>query len=358
MKKILISVAGIFLALFLVACEQEPVEREAVARPIKMMTLGEATSGGNLEFPGVISASQSTDLGFEVSGQIIEFPVDEGQEVEKGDILARLDPRDYQDKLDIQASRLKAAEADYERYKILVKDGWVSEQEFEKHVRNFESAQSSYRTAEKALDDTSLRAPFSGNIARKIADEFQNIQAKEAVLIIHDVTSLQVVVNIPERDFVQGDRTRTPKQVTEEINPRVLIASLGADEYPAYVKEVATLADPTTRTYSATFGFSPPEGANVLPGMTARLIVTPKRGQFGDRTFKVPVHIVAADENGDPYVWIFDPETSTVQKRLVKTGQLSGENIEILSGISAGETVAVTGIAQLREGLSVRPLED
>lgn len=358
MKKVLLPFAGIFLALILAACEQEPAEQEAVSRPIKMMTLGEATSGGTLEFPGVVSASQSTELGFEVAGQIIEFSVDEGQDVEKGDVLARLDPRDYQADLDIHAANLKAAKADYERYKILFEDGWVSEQKFEKETRTFETAQARYRTAEKAFNDTSLRAPFSGNIARKIANEFQNVQAKEPVLVIHDVTSLEVVVNIPERDFVQRDRTRTNKEVTEEINPRVLIASLSEDEFPAYVKEVATQADPTTRTYSATFGFSPPEGANVLPGMSARLIVTPKRGEFGDRTFKVPVHIVAADENGNPYVWVFDPETSTVQKRPVKTGQLSGDEIEILSGISAGETVAITGIAQLRDGLSVRPLED
>ena len=78
MKKHLITFAGIFLALFLVACEQEQAEQEVVARPIKMMTLGDATAGGNLEFPGVVSAAQSTELGFEVSGQIIEFPVKEG----------------------------------------------------------------------------------------------------------------------------------------------------------------------------------------------------------------------------------------------------------------------------------------
>ena len=358
MKKHLITFAGIFLALFLVACEQEQAEQEVVARPIKMMTLGDATAGGNLEFPGVVSAAQSTELGFEVSGQIIEFPVKEGQEVTEGDVLARLDSRDYQADLDIWAAQLKAAQADYERYKTLYEQGWVSQQKFEQQTRSLESIEARYRGAEKTFNDTTLRAPFSGNIARKIAKEFQNVQAKQAVLVIHDVTSLEVVVNIPERDFAQGERRRTLEEVTRDINPRVLIASRGDDEYPAHVKEVSTLADPTTRTYSATVTFNPPESANILPGMTARLIVTPKRGEFGDRTFKVPVHVVVADEMGRSYVWVFDPLSSTVQRRLVKTGQLFGGEIEIVSGISAGETIALSGIAQLRDGLPVRPLEN
>lgn len=358
MKRILILTAGLFIAIFLAACEQEQTEKEAVSRPIKMLTVGEATGGGTLEFPGVVSASQSTELGFEVSGQIIEFPVEEGQEVDLGTLLARLDPRDYQSELDAKAADLKLAESNYGRYKTLFEQGFTSQQKFEQETRTFESAKAGYEAAQKALDDTNLRAPFAGNIARKIASDFQNVRAKQAVLVLHDVTSLEVVVNIPERDFAQGDRQRTMDEVTAAIKPMVSLSSLEGQEFPARLKEVSTEADPTTRTYAITFAFNPPENINILPGMTARVSVTPDRGQFAQETLKVPVNVVAVDANGQSFVWVVDPATSTVMKRVVEVGQLAESDIFILAGLSSGETIALTGIAQLREGLLVRPLEN
>ena len=92
--------------------------------------------------------------------------------------------------------------------------------------------------------------------------------------------------------------------------------------------------------------------------MTARVSVTPDRGQFGQETLKVPVNVVAVDANGQSFVWVVDPATSTVTKRVVEVGQLAESEILILAGLSAGETIALTGIAQLREGLPVRPLEN
>ena len=358
MKRILILTVGFLIAMFLTGCEQEQTQQEPVVRSIKMLTIGEAKGGNMLVFPGVVSASHNTELAFKVSGQIIEFNVKAGQNVEKGTLLARLDPHDYQADLDIKTADLKAAKADYDRFKELFEQGFTSQQQFEKITRTYETSQAALKTSMKALDDTNLRAPYGGNIASKIASNFQNVQAKQAVLVLHDVTALEVVVSIPEGDLVQGDRQRTMDEITAAIKPKVILSSLNNQEFPAELKEITTRADPTTRTYSATFVFHPPENINVLPGMTARVTVFPQRGQFSLEALKVPVNVVAADETGQSYVWIVDPNTSTVMKREVEVGQLTGTEITILAGLSTGETIALTGIAQLREGLKVKPLEN
>jgi len=358
MKRILILTVGFLIAMFLTACEQEQTQQEPVVRSIKMLTIGEVKGGNMLVFPGVVSASDSTELAFKVSGQIIEFPVKAGQNVEKGTLLARLDPHDYQADLDIKTADLKAAEADYERYKKLREQGFASEQEFEKKTRTFETTQAALKTSGKALEDTNLRAPYGGNIASKIASNFQNVQAKQPVLVLHDVTALEVIISVPESDLVMGDQQGTLDEVTARIKPKVILSSLGNQEFPAELIELLTKADPITRTYSATFAFHPPANVNILPGMTARVAVFPQRGQFGLETLKVPANVVAADESGQSYVWIVDPSTSTVMKRNVEVGLLIGNEISILAGLSVGETIALSGTAQLREGLKVKPLEN
>ena len=84
------------LSVLVGACgEEAPVEQAEVARPVKMITIGESAAGKTLEVPGSVSAAQSADLSFEVSGRMLERIVEEGQLVEAGEVVAKLDPRDY-----------------------------------------------------------------------------------------------------------------------------------------------------------------------------------------------------------------------------------------------------------------------
>ena len=90
-----------------------------------MMTIRGAT-GAQLEYPGTIAAAQNTDVAFEVSGQIVEFPVKEGQDVVRGDLIARLDPRDYQSQRDAAVAQRQRAKADYDRYQELYANNSIS----------------------------------------------------------------------------------------------------------------------------------------------------------------------------------------------------------------------------------------
>ena len=201
-------VVGTLSALIL-GCGEEPVSTDPVPRPVKILVIEENKAGLTLEYPGKISPNQESYMAFEVPGRIVSFPVNEGQKVKKGAILARLDPRDYQATYDAEIARLRQASAEYERYAALYEAQNTSLSELQIKQRSFEVRKANVRQAQKALEDTQLIAPFSGKIGKKLLKDYQNVQAKEPVLILQDNSTLEILINIPERDLtgaVQGSR--------------------------------------------------------------------------------------------------------------------------------------------------------
>jgi len=351
---------SIGLLTFVVACGgEEQADETPVARPVRMLTLAGGVSEGALEYPGVISPTQNAELAFEVAGRIVEFPVDEGQAVERGQVLARLDARDYEASRDAAAASMNAARADYDRYRELYASDAVSQQELELKRRNYELTEARNRTAEKALADTRLQAPFSGTVARKLVDDFRNVQAKEPILVLQDESGLEVVVNVPERDFVLVAPGLTLEERTARTNPQVELSSLPGRRFPATLTEFATTADPVTRTYAVTLSFDPPSDVAVRSGMTAKVIVTVPADLAEDVVaFTVPASAVVADEDGTPLVWLVDEASMTVSRAPVVLGEISGTDVEIASGLASGDVIAVSGVNNLRDGMLVRRLEN
>jgi RND family efflux transporter MFP subunit len=343
----------------LAACEQEaPPERAPVVRPVKLLTIGAVGAGPTLELPGSVTATQQSDMAFEVPGRIIEIPVDEGEMVASGAVLARLDARDYEADLDKVLARRNAARADFNRYDEAFKADAVTAQDVDLARRNLDVTEAELRTARKAVEDTVLRAPFDGRVARKLVDDFANVRAKQTVLIVQDDSSIEIRVNIAERDWGRARPGLSNAERTALIRPRVVIASMPGRQFPATIKEIATSADPVTRTYEATFAFANPADVNVSPGMTGRVVLSiPEDTDVGAVTL-IPANAVMADEENNPYVWVVDPDTEMVGIRKVQVGELSGVSIQVIDGLQDGDRIAVSGVHSLTEGAPVRALEN
>jgi RND family efflux transporter MFP subunit len=335
-------------------CGEEPAPAAPVAQPVKFLTVGGAGAVESFEFPGVISPSQNAEPAFEVPGKIVEFPVDEAQFLEEGAVIARLDPRDYQAEVDKAQANLRKTETDLKRYQTLYAKGVSPLTDVERAQRFYEVAEANLRTAEKALEDSVLRAPFAGTVARKLVEDFQNVQAKQPIIILQDESTLQIEVNIPESDYAR----MTPGLTIEERNRmatlRVSISSIPDRSFPAWIKEFSTTADPVTRTFKATFAFAPPDDVTVRPGMTAKVAGTGSGTRATAGTVSIPARAVLTDETDEAFVWVVDPKTMTVARTPVIAGELSGENIAIQSGLAGGEQIAISGVHQLRDGMQVR----
>jgi len=325
-----------------------------------MISIGEGAGGRTLEVPGSVFAAQSAELSFEVSGRMLARIVEEGQLVEAGEVVAKLDSRDYVAQRNAALARRDTAKADYDRYRVAYESNAVTEQQVSRSKGHLDITQAELDVAEKALQDTDLRAPFSGRIARRLVDDFANVRPKEAVLVLQDESSLELRVAVAERDWGRGDTSVPRDEMNRRMNPRVEIASRRGRLYPAYVKEASNSADPVTRTYEVTFGFQNPPDVNVSPGMTGKIIVDlyTENREEGAAPVSVPSNAVAADVDGNPYVWVVDPATMRVAKRAVEPGELSGSTVPILSGLSGGDMVVVSGVNSLTDGMLVRKLDN
>ena len=355
--------AGALAALVLgAACAEEPPPPEPVVRPIKMRTLGEADWSGVFEYVGAVKPAQTAEMAFEVPGRIVEFNVTEGERVLEGQILARLDDRDYKNELDAALAELERAQSFRDRVQSASASGAVSAQDLTDAQARFDAAQAQVNIKQKAYDETFLRAPFAGEMAEKLVEDFQNVRAKQTVLVLQDDSYLELKVSVPESDLriARPEGTENLDNIEEETEElydiQVIVSAFPDRSFPADLTEFATRADPTTRTFEMTLRFENPRDIVVLSGMTARAILRPEVGS--DREgFALPVSAVAGRNDGSPFVWLVDESSMTVSKRPVSIGELSGSSINVSGGLSTGDVVALSGVAELRDGMEVSRLE-
>jgi RND family efflux transporter MFP subunit len=356
-----IRLAGLVLvAGMLTACgNNQESEVAEVVRPAKLMAINSDGNGIIREYPGTVSATQSVELGFEVPGKIIELPISDGLAVKKGTLLGKLDESDFLAARELAEANRKAADSAHERAKRIFKQGAGSQAEVDKTMRDIDVAKQELTKAQKALNDTVLKAPFTGRVARKIADNFQNVQAKQSILLLEDISSLELDVNVPEQDFSGLTPGLSLKQRTERVKPEIQVSSIANRRFKARLISFETSADPVTRTYRATFAFENPDDIHVLPGMTAKAVLSipPEiSSATSNKGTLIPATAVVTDIDGSAYVWKFDPGSSQVSKAVVTIGDMSGDNILVLSGLQGGDQIATAGAAHLREGMKVRPL--
>ena len=338
-------VAG--LALFLTACgkKEEPPAREVV-RPVKIMTIESSGGGTGLTFPGEVRASKRVDLAFQVAGPLTRLPVEEGQEVKKGALIARILPRDFITNLEKAKAQALEAEQQYTRYKDLYIRKQVSKAEFDRYRSARDVARAQQKATQDALNDTYLKAPFSGVIAVRYVENFEEVQAKQPIVSLQDISQIEIIINVPETVMATITAGEHPESFAR-------FDTAPGRQFPLTMKEFSTQADPQTQTYQVVLLMPQPDTVNILPGMTATVVGTRKGAK--DVPIIIPAIAVMEDAGGNAYVWIFNKKDETVQKRKVKVGQMTGSaNINILDGLLGGEKVVTAGLTKLREGMKVR----
>lgn len=206
------------------------------------------------------------------------------------------------------------------------------------------------------MEDSQLTAPFSGLVAKTLVENFQNIQAKQQILLLQDDSSLEMVIDIPENDYAELDKPLSASRLNRMLTPEILISSFPDSRFKASFKEAAATADPVTRTFEVTLGFSPPPHFSILPGMTARLVMT-KAPKESESDIMIPARSVVSDDNGNATVWLIDLESKRVKRHPIEIGEMSGRKIRVTNGLKTGDVIAASGVHQLREDMAVKKYE-
>jgi membrane fusion protein, multidrug efflux system len=334
-------------ALMLAGCAepQPPAALEEVSRPVKVLEVAGADAGSGLRFPGRVRAVQRAELAFNVPGRIVEFPAREGQVLAAGALIARLDPADYEIRLAAAQAEFDKARTDYERVeRIWQKSQAVARAEVDQKRTAMEVARSRFAAARKDVADTALIAPFPGMLTRRHVEQFANVQAKQPIASLQD-DALEIVIHVPER-VVRGEPRRAAGYALFEDVP--------GRRFEVVVKSFSSEADPQTQTYQVVLGIERPDDVLVLPGMAVE--VFPKISEASGQALLVPMNAVFAASDGQPSVWVIDPESSRVSRRPVTVGRTDGDQIVVQEGLEVGERMAVSGVHHLRDGMLVRPL--
>jgi membrane fusion protein, multidrug efflux system len=307
-------------------------------------------------FPGEVSAVRNSEMSFDVAGRLVERPATQGMIFSKGSLLARLDPENFQARVDSATAQWNNARNELARQRQLHERGVISVAELDRFQTNFDVAEAALREATRALDDTRLVAPFDGRVARTLVNNFQSVQANQPILLFQDISTLEVDIDVPEQVMTRAEQGVTADNARDLLEGVVEFATLPGRRFPLVLKSFSPAASPTARTFRVTFTLEPPEGSNILPGMTCTVLVRVRgagAAESADRVFTVPVQAVAA-QGETSAVWVLNPETMTVSSVPVTVEALKGDSMVIRSGaLHDGAEIVTTGIRFLEDGMLV-----
>lgn len=334
----------LFVLSLAVACRRQVESGDSSVRYVKIVEV-EAVDYVDRDFAGMSTADDATTLAFKISGQVAGVDVGKGDYVKRGEVLARLDPRDVELQVASDRSQYIKAKSQFERMSRLLEHEAVSQQEYESAEASFIQARSVYENSEELLSQTKIRAPFAGVVERTYVDTYERVQAGQAILRLVNPLSTTVEFTISEKSmWVLADST-TRYYVT-------------FDNFPDH--RFSARLDSYAKTSSDAYGFpvslkiskQEVEPYKISPGMTCQ--VTIRTGEESRNVVALPLNAIYAPSQGGTYVWRVTADDE-VERVKVELGTPFGRDMVTVSGdIKAGEKVVRAGVYHLREGEKVR----
>lgn len=350
----LLSLLLIFCLLPLAGCNREPEKTEDPLRPVRFITISLPESGLTKTFPGVVDAKQKADLSFRLSGKLNEMLVDEGDRVAPEQKLAQLDQTDFVIRLNDHKASYELAKADYDRAVKLVDTGAIARADVDALKAKATSALALYESAQQELGYTTLKAPFSGRIATRYVDNFEEVAASQVVFLLQDLSSLLIEVEMPESVITQA-RDQSHRQ---SLSYSASFPSLPNQSFPLTVDAFSSQASDSSQTYTVTFIMDMPDQQLIWSGMSAHVAIHQMASDSAP--LKVPSNTVMEDNRGR-YVYLVErlaDGSGIIHRREVIVGELTDQGIEIISGLAIGERLVTAGMSQMTDGKKVRLQED
>jgi RND family efflux transporter MFP subunit len=350
-----VAVSVLVLISALSACKKQETAATPDMRPVRTVTVEPKEAGETLSLTGEIQPRYQADLGFRVNGKILDRPVDVGTQVKKGDLLARLDPQQYRQDLEVAKAEVAKADAEVTRSRAqeyrqreLLKNGHTTQVAYDQALKTFKTAQAQADAvrakqvqASENLGYTDLRADSDGVISAIGADPGQVVSAGQMVVRLAQPGEREAVFNVAESTFKSP-----PKNPTVEVK----LVSNPDIKAEGKVRYVSPQADPTTRTFTVRVSLAdaPQQmrlGANVVGSVTVdegRVVTIPGSALF--------------QKDGQPAVWLVSKD-GTVQLKPVTVDRYQGDAVVVGGGLAQGDVVVTAGVQKLLPGQKVSLLD-
>ncbi|WP_457150322.1 efflux RND transporter periplasmic adaptor subunit [Mesorhizobium sp. P5_C1] len=349
-----LPVAGLIVAtLGLAGCSQEKAEVKDIIRPVKVVEIAQAHDTRTLSYSGSVRARTESALAFRVNGKITERLVDIGQHVASGDVLARIDPIDYdlsvksaQAALDAAERQVETVELARKRAEQLFAKNFAPKSQLEQATLSYDQAVATRDSARSSLDQaknqagyTDLKADRDGIVTAVSADVGQVVGSGTPVVTVAVDGEKEVLIAVPEMEIA-------------EFKPgKVVKAGFWSDDALALegkVREVAGSADPQSRTFAVRVSL--PNDPRVLLGMTASIEASAANER---QLVSIPLSALAKQDS-QSIVWTVDRGADTVHARPVKVAKFAADGVRVADGLKAGDVVVAAGTQFMTENLKVK----
>ena len=347
---------GVLVGAPLIAgCQPDHQTVTPAARPVRTVTVEKREAGVPVTLTGHIEAEDQVDLGFRISGRLLENSAKLGDAIYSGQVLARLEPQNELNELRTAQANLAAAQAQltqarnhFERQDTLLKQGWTTRANHDQATKALHTAQSQVDAAEaqlKAAHDlvsfTDLKSDAPGVITARGPLAGEVVQAGQMIVRLARKDGRDAVFNFPAQ-LIRTAPSDLAITVTLADDPKVTAQGR--------IREVAPQADPVTRTFEVKIGLTDPPAAMRLGATVA--------GRM--ETEAVPIMEIPAtaltEFNRQPAVWIVDPSSRTISARNVDVLRFDQATVAVDQGLDAGEIVVTAGVQALHPGQKVRLL--
>ena len=297
-----------------------------------------------ITLPGVVEPWTKLALMSQIGGSIKEIAVREGDHVQQGRLIARLESEDYRIALDSAKAAYALAQADYARNKTLRSKGISTQANLDEQSSKLSQTKAAVENAELALSRCRITAPISGIISRLDGEigMVVNQMMPEALAEILRIDRVKAVVAVPEADV---GAVRQLKQIAVEIR------SLNNARFQAQVHFLAPAPETLAHAYRLELALDNPE-EKILPGMFLQADIVK---QTAEQVIAVPLYTVIS-RNDEQFVYV--AENGIARKRPVETGFTEGWQILIRSGLQHGEKVIIQGHRTVEDGQKIRVVKE
>jgi RND family efflux transporter MFP subunit len=343
-------------ALGLAGCAEERSAEPAAHRPVATVVIEPAKVSDAARFSGDIQAEKEVAHAFRIGGRLLERPVNVGDTVSEGQVIARLEDQTERSTVVAAEAAVYAArgevskrETDFDRQSQLMAQGFTTRPRYDEARQRLVTAQAAYEDAKAQLESardrlgfTELRATVSGTVTARGAEPGEVVQAGQSVVSVARGDGRDAVFNIAAR-FIEAAASEIVVDVTLVSDPTVSVQGR--------VREIAPQADPQTGTFRVRVGLD-----NAPATMVLGAPVTGSVTLETEAAIVIPASALTMLDR-DPAVWVIDPGTGAVQKRAVDVVRFEPRTVVLSGGVAPGERIVTGGIQALHPGQRVRVLE-
>ncbi len=337
------AVVTLSLSTLLTGCNKAISEpAEPLIKPVKLLAVKDLTVDDSDAFLARIDATYRAQLSFQVGGEVEKLLVRMGQGVEKGEVLATLDPKDLQLALDAAQAQYALAKTQWERAKSLYSKKLISTDSYDQKETQYKAALASFEQAKTDLSYTKIQAPFDGVVSYTYVKPYQVVGEKQEILNLIDNTTLDVSFTLPV-SYAES----VSLSALKNAEMWVTMDSEPSKRIPGKFKEISTQPNIDTNSYEAIVTITRPTDRNLLTGMTGQVHIA-KQSKSNAMTLPTSAWVNKQESQGE--VWVMDSSTQQVNKVALSLN----ESGAIESGLDNNDYVVIAGVERLVEGQVVK----